>query len=182
MIWRVSHRADPFARDIADRHYNRQKVGTPQFAPPGRCLVLTAETATGRALWITSWPFARYVRHAWAGAWVCSAFRNEGAGVASVLISEAVAATCAYYGEPPLMGMVTFLDRRKVRPMIRRGRETWGYTWERAGFVPVGETAGDLLALRLPLPAFPSPVSLPGMSPHRDFRTLGVAALEALLL
>ena len=58
MIWRLSHRADPYARNIADRHYNRQKIGTPQFVPPGRCLVLVAETSTGRALWVTSWPFA----------------------------------------------------------------------------------------------------------------------------
>jgi len=67
VLWQLSHRADPKARDIADRHYNRQKIGTPQFVPPGRCLVLFGESATGRALWITSWPFAEYVRHAWAG-------------------------------------------------------------------------------------------------------------------
>ena len=40
MNWRLSHRADPEARVLADRHYNRQKPGTPQFVPPGRCLVL----------------------------------------------------------------------------------------------------------------------------------------------
>ena len=44
MIWSLSNRADPFARDIADRHYNRQKIGSPQFVPPGRCVVLTAGT------------------------------------------------------------------------------------------------------------------------------------------
>ena len=72
--WRRSWRADPEARVIADRHYNRQSVGSPQFVPPGRCLVLLA--TTGTALWITSWPLAAYVRHAWGGAWMCSAFRN----------------------------------------------------------------------------------------------------------
>lgn len=45
MNWRISHRADPVACRIADRHYNRQKVGTPQFVPPGRCLVLLAPEA-----------------------------------------------------------------------------------------------------------------------------------------
>ena len=35
-----SHRADPEVVPLADRHYNRQKIGSPQFAPPGRCLVL----------------------------------------------------------------------------------------------------------------------------------------------
>jgi len=104
MLWRLSHRADPFAREIADRHYNRQKGGAPQFAPPGRCLVMTADTSSGPALWITSWPFAAYVKHAWAGAWVCSAFRNEGAGKASDLIRQAVAATRFFYGEAPDLG------------------------------------------------------------------------------
>lgn len=77
MRWIRSHRADPEVVPLADRHYNRQKIGTPQFAPPGRCLVL--KTAELDAFWITSWPFAEYVKHAWAGAWVCSAFRNESA-------------------------------------------------------------------------------------------------------
>src|SRR5215213_4045554 len=106
----MSHRADTRSRLIADRHYNRQKVGTRQFVPPGRCLVLYAKTPAGQAVWVTSWPFAQYVKHQWGGAWLCSAFRNEGAAAASTLITEAVAATRAFYGEPPPLGMVTFLD------------------------------------------------------------------------
>lgn len=99
MRWSLSWRADPVARDIADRHYNRQSVGSPQFVPPGRCLVLVAPGA----LWITSWPFAEYVKHAWAGAWVCSAFRNERPELArsSDLIRDALAATVARFGPPP---------------------------------------------------------------------------------
>jgi hypothetical protein len=34
MNWRMSHRADPLALPLADRHYNRQKPGSPQFMPP----------------------------------------------------------------------------------------------------------------------------------------------------
>ena len=104
MIWELSYKADPRAWEVADRHYNRQKPGTPQFVPPGRALVLYTETETVRAFWVTSYPFAQYVRHAWAGAWVCSAFRNEGAGVASEMIRDAVAATRVYFGEPPELG------------------------------------------------------------------------------
>lgn len=37
--WQPSHRFDPRGVRIADRHYNRQKPGTNQFVPPGRCLV-----------------------------------------------------------------------------------------------------------------------------------------------
>src|SRR5690348_6029901 len=104
-------------------------------------------TDCGRAFWVTSWPFAEYVKHAWAGAWVCSAFRSEGAGKASELIRQAVAATRAQFGEPPELGMITFIDRAKVRPIKRRGKVTWGYTWEQAGFNRAGETKGGLLAM-----------------------------------
>src|SRR5215469_609001 len=145
MLWEMSHRAEDRARQIADRHYNRQQPGTPQFVPPGRCLVLFCETATGQALWVTSWPFEAYAFHAWAGAWVCSAFRNEGAARSSALIRDAVAATRAFFGEPPPLGMVTFIDRRKVRPIKVRGVETWGRTYRLAGFRPCGETKKDQL-------------------------------------
>ena len=157
MMWEISNRADPRARNLADRHYNRQKPGTPQFVPPGRCLVLYAKTETGEAFWVTSWPFAEYVKHAWAGAWVCSAFRNEGAGKASELIREAVSATIAYYGTPPPQGFITFIDRNKVKPTMIRGKKHWGRTYELAGFKAVGETKGGLLALQLLPEDMPKP-------------------------
>lgn len=149
MIWQTSHRADPFAADIADRHYSRQTVGSPQFGPPGSCFVLKAKTPTGGAYWVTSWPFAEFTKHAWAGAWICSAFRNENAGVASSMILQAIAATRAHYGEPPTLGMVTFVDRKKVAPTMVRGKPVWGWVFRKAGFVDCGETKGGLLALQL---------------------------------
>ena len=145
--WALSDRADPEARGVADRHYNRQKPGTRQFVPPGRCLVLKAPGA----VWVTSWPFAEYVKHAWPGAWVCSAFRRECADSprASDMIRAAVAATRWRWPDVPALGMITFVDRAKVRPTVVRGVETWGWTYRRAGFVDTGETKGGLLALRL---------------------------------
>lgn len=156
MIWQWSHRYDPLAAVLADRHYNRQKPGTPQFVPPGRCCVLYAERPAGRAFWVTSWPFAEYVQHAWPGAWVCSAFRNEGAGLASAMILEALACSRDAFGDAA-PGMVTFIDRSKVRPIMVRGRPTWGRTWLKAGFQPAGETKGGLLALFKPMAEMPAP-------------------------
>lgn len=156
MIWRLSHRADPEAVKIADRHYNRQKPGTPQFVPPGRCVVLKCDTA----LWVTSWPFAQWVKHAWPGAWVNSCFRNEGNEVSSDLIRDAIAATCAIYGEPPVIGMVTFVNPKFVRPTIRRSRKIYGYCYLKAGFEHVGLTKGGLWAWQL-LPEFMPPPVLP---------------------
>lgn len=140
-LWALSHRADPAACAVADRHYNRQKIGSPQFVPPGRCVVLL--TPCQRALWVTSWPFAQYVKHAWAGAWVNSCFRNEGAGLSSVLIREALAATLAIWEAPPL-GVITFVNVAKVRP-----KRDPGFCYIKAGFHHVGRTKGGLLAFQL---------------------------------
>lgn len=154
MNWHLSHRFDRRALPLADRHYNRRKIGSPQFVPPGRCLVLLTEDAG--ALWVTSWPFGEYVRHRWPGAWVCSLFRRESGPRASELIREAVAATRSKYGDPPPLGLVSFINRKKVRPTIVRGSPVWGWTWLRAGFEPDGETAGGLLAFRLRPEAMPA--------------------------
>ena len=151
--WRWSHRADPRALVLADRHYNRQKPGSPQFVPPGRCAVFLTNDAD--ALWVTSWPLAEYVRHAWAGAMVCSLFRREPEcpHLASELIVSACAATRARWPELPPLGMVTFVDPGKTRRKRDPGR-----CYRRAGWIPAGHTAGGLVALQL-LPAdWPDPV------------------------
>lgn len=166
MRWCLSHRADPAARVLADRHYNRQKIGSPQIAPPGSCLVLLSDD--GLAFWITSAPYAEWVKHAWAGAWVCSAFRSEGAGVASHLIRQAVAATRAFYERIPDLGMVTFIDRKKVRPTMVRGRPVWGWTWLKAGFHACGETKGGLLAFQM------LPHEMPAAVPAKPRSTIGL--------
>jgi hypothetical protein len=154
--WQLSHRADSRALPIADRHYNRQKPGTPQFVPPGRCIVLLTEKAD--ALWITSWPFAEYVKHAWAGAWVCSCFRNEGSVLSSELIREAVAVTRDVYGEPPPLGMITFVNADKVRRKRDPGR-----CFVKAGFTRVGKTKGGLVALQMLPSAMPEAVEIESM-------------------
>lgn len=151
--WMLSDRADPLAVTIADRHYNRQKPGTPQFVPPGRCLVLRED----EAVWVTSWPFAEYVKHDWAGAWVNSLFRREGGRLASEMIREAVAITRGEWGDPPDLGMVTFVDPKKVRRKRDPGR-----CYLRAGFRLVGRTKGGLLAFQMlpvdmPEPCEPCP-------------------------
>jgi hypothetical protein len=142
MRWRESWRADPAARRIADGHYNRQAVGADQFVPPGRCVVLVIP---GEAFWITSWPYGEYVKHAWPGAWVCSAFRNERPDLhlSSELVLEAIAAT-RFYWEPPAQGLITFVDASKVRHKRDPGR-----CFRKAGFVRVADTRGGLIALHL---------------------------------
>jgi hypothetical protein len=156
--WHLSHRADQRGRVVADRHYNRQKVGSPQFVPPGRCLVL-AHPGGGdcSALWVSSWPFAEYVKHAWAGAWINSCFRKECEGDASEFIREAIAATRWKWAETPDLGMVTFIDPSEVTPRKIRGRSTWGHSYFEAGFKHVGYTKAGLWAMQMLPHEMPEP-------------------------
>lgn len=130
MRWRLAHKGHRTALALADRHYSRQKPGTRQMMPPGRTLVLVVP---GRAVWGSL--LQEKVDHAWPGAWVCSIFRNEGAGLSSELIAEAVAATRWAWGDNP-HGMVTFVDLSEVRRKRDPGR-----CFRRAGFRVVGRTA-----------------------------------------
>ncbi len=149
--WHLSHRDDPRALPLADRQYNRQKTGTPQFVPPGRCLVLL--TADADALWVTSWPFAEYVKHRWPGAWVNSLFRRDRGPQASKVIREAVAATRFAWGDPPSFGLITFIDADKIRHKRDPGR-----CYLRADFTPVGETDGGLRAFQMLPEVMPEPL------------------------
>lgn len=151
--WELSHRADQRARVIADNHYNRQKVGAPQFVPPGRCFVLVIPEC---AFWITSWPYAEYVQHNWAGAWVNTAFRNERPDLylSSTLIRRAVAATLTYWPEPPELGLVTMVDPKKVRH-----KRDPGQTYRHAGFKLVGKTKGGLLVFQMLPDEMPPPLA-----------------------
>jgi hypothetical protein len=172
--WRLSWRADPAVRAIADRHYNRQKIGAAQFVPPGRCLVL--KTADGDAGWVTSWPIAKYVQHAWAGAWVNSLFRNEGSCLSSDLIRHAVAHTRDKWPDAPDLGMVTFIDPDETKP-----KDIPGWCYLRAGWSHVGFTkAGLWVYQQLPdrrikrrSKPMPEPAPVPG-APMALFETAAV--------
>lgn len=154
MKWMVSHRRDADALPLADRHYNRRKVGSPQFVPPGRCVVF--KTRDLKAVWTSSWPYAEYVKHAWPGAWVNSLFRNEGAGLSSELIRDAVSATRDVWPSVPLLGMITFVDAEKTRRKRDPGR-----CYRRAGFKHVGFTKGGLWAFQMLPDAMPEPYPPP---------------------
>lgn len=147
MRWCVTTRFDPAAARLADRHYSRESVGSPQFMPSGRALVLI--TSERDAVWGTSWQVAGngdlMAVHDWPMAWNCSIFRNESPHLSSELIREAVAATRYQWGDPPNEGFVTFVDAAKVRHKRDPGR-----CYLRAGFHRVGTTRTGKIALLLP--------------------------------
>lgn len=164
MIWRPSHRFDTPARLLADRHYNRQKIGSPQFMPPGRALVLKAHNH--KAVFGLSFPYAEHVKHQWAGAWVNCIFRNESAGpLASEMIMAALAIARTKW-EVPALGVITFVDPKKVPGVPVRGELVKGFCYMMAGFKCVGETKKRrYLAWQLLPDQFPAAVKLEGVGP-----------------
>lgn len=148
MRWRLSHRADPRALPLADRHYSRQKPGTPQFVRSGRCLVLL--TANADALWVST--FQSFVKHGFVGVWECAMFRNESDVLSSELIREAMAATRWKWGPLPERGFLTSVDAGKVRHKRDPGR-----CFIRAGFDRAGESKSGKLWLLCPPDRIPPP-------------------------
>jgi hypothetical protein len=109
--------------------------------------VLVAQNS--KAVFGLSFPIAKYVKHAWAGAWVVSIFRNEGSGpLASDMIREAMAHMQTEY-EVPELGCVTFVDPKKVPGIMERGERIKGFCFHKAGFRAVGETKGGLIAWQM---------------------------------
>lgn len=128
MNWQLSHRADKAALPLADRHYSRQKIGSPQFVPPGRCVVLI--TPDHDALWVTHWPFAHLQFHGHGDMWICSLFRNESDILSSQLITEALAVTRWVWENVAPDGTLTYVDATKVKHKRDPGR-----CFLKAGFV-----------------------------------------------
>lgn len=82
-----------------------------------------------------------------------SCFRNESPHLSSELIREAVAATRAIMGNPPALGMVTFVDPSKIRHKRDPGR-----CYVKAGFTRLKErTHGGLVVLQLLPDNMPDP-------------------------
>lgn len=153
--WTRSWAADPIVASLADRHYSRRpsSIGSGQFSPPGRKIVLRGESAA----WVSLWPDPRYVDHAWPDAWICTLFRNEGPQLSSDLIRAAVSATRWEWPDVPDRGMVTFIDPAKVRHKRDPGR-----CFLRAGFRAAGATGGGLVVLALAPCDMPAPAAAIG--------------------
>lgn len=124
-------------RRLRDRHYSTRYPGGATVGAPGRRLAFV--TFEGTAGWVSHY---RYV--GLGDGYVCSFFRNEGAGLSSSLIRAAIAATERAWGAPPLW--LTLIDPARIRPKRDPGR-----CFLRAGFEDRGRRTADrgLIVLEL---------------------------------
>ena len=138
--WVSVQKCDIRARLIADRHYSRQTVGSPQFTRPGKNIVLLLEDCS--ALWVSWKPANGIKRMDKAGeVYECTIFRNEGDYLSSELIKSAVMETECIWGKP-LDGWITYVADNKVLS------SNPGYCFLRAGWEKRGRNKkGNLTKL-----------------------------------
>lgn len=107
--WTLTNKGDPECAALADRHYSRRKVGSPQFMPPGQTIVLRAPGA----VWGWWRPHPRSGLRAMNGldGWTCTIFRNESSALSSFLILEAE----EFIDDCGPDGLITYVADAKIR-------------------------------------------------------------------
>ena len=129
--WTLSHKADRRGAQLADGHYSRRKVGSPQFMPPGETVVLVAPGA------VFGWwrPHPRSGLKAMNGydGWTCSIFRRVSGPLASDMILAAELALEDKSCGPS--GLLSYVWPAKVRS------SNPGYCFQMAGYRDIGASA-----------------------------------------
>ncbi len=119
--WIVSHKFDRAGAKLADGHYSRRTVGSPQFMPPGETLVLISARLDAVWGWWRPHPRAGIVAMNGLDGWTCTIFRNTGGARSSELVLEAesVLADRTARGETAGPcgpdGLLTYVWPRKIR-------------------------------------------------------------------
>lgn len=135
-VWEKVTKFDPRACALADRHYSRRKIGSPQFMPPGQTLVLL--TCDERAVfgWWRPHPASGLRALNGLDGWTCTIFRNESLVFrSSDLIVEAERALLEAGHDIGPDGFITYVWDSKVTSANP------GYCFKRAGYVRTGRSA-----------------------------------------
>ncbi len=133
--WERVGKFDVRACALADRHYSRRKVGSPQFMPPGQTLVLLGRGYPAVFGWWRPHPDSGIVAMNKLDGWTCTIFRNESEHLSSVLILEAEAELARLGLGCGPSGMLTYVWDAKVRS------SNPGACFKRAGWERTGRSA-----------------------------------------
>lgn len=100
---------------LAYRHYSRQTVGSPQFMPPGKTMVLRNNEGTIVFGWLH-----QEIRDDHQEGYNCSIFRNESGRLSSDVILEAERAVYGAWGRNRLF---SYVDPSALRPAAHKYRK-----------------------------------------------------------
>ena len=130
-MWERVGKFDPRSAALADRHYSRRKIGSPQFMPPGQTVILFQPGA------VFGWwrPHPKSGIRAMNGldGWTCTIFRNESDLKSSELILEAEMFLSGESCGPS--GLLTYVFDKKIRS------RNPGCCFKMAGYKRIGRSA-----------------------------------------
>lgn len=154
MTWLRVTKFDPRSAALADRHYSRRKVGSPQFMPPGETVILLTPAADAVFGWWRPHPASGLCAMNGLDGWTCTIFRNEGRTRSSDLIllaEEELLDTGTSVGPD---GFITYVWDSRV------SSANPGYCFKCAGWKTAGRSADGRKTLLLK-PATARPFASP---------------------
>jgi hypothetical protein len=132
--WIAVPKFDPTACDLADRHYSRRKIGSPQFMPPGQTLVLLERDGKAVFGWWRPHPDCGHSSMNGLDGWTCTIFRNESHHLSSMLILEAETALFRSGKGCGPDGLLTYVFDSRIRSCNP------GYCFQQAGWAKIGRS------------------------------------------
>ena len=132
--WIVVPKFTPAGARLADGHYSRRTIGSPQFMPPGQTLVLLTPDCLAVFGWWRPHPDSGIVAMNKLDGWTCTIFRNTGPVLSSELILAAEAELMGRYECGP-SGLLTYVWDSKVQS------RNPGYCFKRSGWKAIGRSA-----------------------------------------
>jgi hypothetical protein len=137
MYWFRTTKFDPAACALADRHYSRRKIGSPQFMPPGQTIVLTTWLEDAVFGWWRPDPKSGIKAMNNLDGWTCTIFRNEGRIRSSDLIRDAELAIQTFGYDCGKDGLLTYVWDTKIKS------NNPGCCFKKAGWKAVGRSADN---------------------------------------
>ena len=131
-LWERVTKFDPRTAALADRHYSRRKVGSPQFMPPGQTVILYRSRAVFG--WWRPHPSSGIRAMNGLDGWTCTIFRNESGLLSSTMILAAERALAALHACGP-SGFITYVWDSRVLSVNP------GACFKHAGWTPTGRSA-----------------------------------------
>lgn len=135
--WQRVTKFDPRTAALADRHYSRRKIGSPQFMPPGQTVILLGADDAAVFGWWRPDPSSGIKAMNGLDGWTCTIFRNEGARRSSdlILLAEIALVQTGHTCGPS--GFITYVWDKKIRS------SNPGYCFKQAGYVRTGRSADN---------------------------------------
>lgn len=129
-MWERVGKFDPRTAALADRHYSRRKIGSPQFMPPGQTVILYQPGAVFG--WWRPHPASGIKAMNGLDGWTCAIFRNETDRKSSEMILEAETFLPDDCGPT---GLITYVWDKKILS------KNPGYCFKCAGYEVAGRSA-----------------------------------------